>query len=192
MGMSLRKMDYEHYNNVIEMAEGVTECKQIELPGRWTACLEGEELCLRKTTGPSCPRPQSFEPVELVVPGDVKLPDGRVVRAEIIAGKMSDDFLERFFRAGKTPDEEILDADRAGKKLYVRTRRDGDRFWPLGAGGEKKLKDFFIDTKTPRWERNDVLIVASEAHPVWVVGLRIDERVKITPDTTRTLRLSIR
>ncbi|MCQ4574575.1 MAG: tRNA lysidine(34) synthetase TilS [Candidatus Brocadiales bacterium] len=191
MGMSLRKMDYEHYNNVIEMVEGVTECKQIELPGRWTACLEGEELCLRKTAGPSRPRTQSFEPVELVVPGITKLFDGREIRAEIIDEKIEDGFLEKF-KTGKTPDEEIVDADRAGKKLYVRTRRDGDRFWPLGVGGEKKLKDFFIDTKTPRWERDNVVIVASKAHPVWVVGLRIDERVKVTPKTKEVLKLSIR
>ncbi|HCN19821.1 MAG TPA: tRNA(Ile)-lysidine synthetase, partial [Planctomycetia bacterium] len=67
-----------------------------------------------------------------------------------------------------------------------------DRFRPLGVDGEKKLKDFFIDTKTPRWERNNVLLVATDAHPVWVVGLRIDERVKITPDTRRVLKLSVR
>jgi tRNA(Ile)-lysidine synthase len=125
----------------------------------------------------------------LNLPGVTRLPDGREIRAEVIS--IEDGFVEKF-KSEKTPDEEAIDADRAGKRLYVRTRRKGDRFQPLGVSGEKKLKDFLIDTKTPRWERDDLLIVASDVHPVWVVGLRIDDRVKITPQTKRVLRLSIR
>ena len=190
--LPLKKMDHGHYNRVVEMVEGVTACKQVELPEKWTACLEGNMLCFRRAATQPRTRAASFEPfmpLKLNIPGATELPDGRKLRAEILS--MENGLLDKF-KDEKTPEEEILDADKAGERLHIRTRRDGDRFRPLGVDGEKKLKDFFIDTKTPRWERNNVLLVATDAHPVWVVGLRIDERVKITPDTRRVLKLSVR
>ncbi len=191
-GIPLGKMDYGHYNRVVEMVENdKTTYRQIELPGKYTASLEGDMLCFKRTSTLQRTRAPLFEPsepVKLNVPGTTKLPGGREIRAEIIA--VEADTLERF-RAGKTPDEELLDADKVGKRLYIRNRMEGDRFWPLGVGGEKKLKDFLIDSKTPRWERDDIPIVTSDTHPVWVVGLRIDERAKITPETRRALKLSV-
>jgi len=56
--------------------------------------------------------------------------------------------------------------------------RPGDRFLPLGVRGTQKLKDFFIDHKVPRFERPSVPLLISEERIAWVVGYRIDERVK--------------
>lgn len=190
IGVPLGKMDYGHYNQLIEMVEGRGFCRQMGLPGHWTAYLENDMLYLRRPIQSPETHAPAFKPVELDVPGVTKLPDGREVRAEIVHMDKDGKFLEGF-KAAKTPYEELLDADKVGKKLYVRTRREGDRFWPLGVEGEKKLKDFFIDAKTPRWKRVRVLIVTSDAHIVWVVGHRIDERAKITPDTVRALKLSV-
>ena len=46
-----------------------------------------------------------------------------------------------------------------------------------------------IDAGIPRDWRNRIPIVASPDKIVWVTGYRIDERVKITPETTSVLRL---
>ena len=47
--------------------------------------------------------------------------------------------------------------------LTVRNRRQGDRFQPYGMQGRKKIKDFFIDTKVPRHERDNIpLLVCSD------------------------------
>ncbi|MEE9200047.1 MAG: tRNA lysidine(34) synthetase TilS [Candidatus Brocadiales bacterium] len=189
VGVSLGKMDYGHYSRIIEMVEGGVDGREIELPGGWVVRLEGEMLFVGRVAAPAHARTPLFEPVELKVPGTARLPDGREIRIEEIS--IDGGFIERF-KGEKTPDEEVVDADMvAGEKLYVRTRREGERFWPLGVAGEKKLKDFFIDAKTPRWQRDDVLIVASDTRPVWVVGHRIDERVKITPKTRKVFKLSV-
>ncbi len=85
-----------------------------------------------------------------------------------------------------------VDRQKAGDQVWVRYRRPGERFWPLGAAGARKLKDFFIDAKVPRQIRDRVPIIAAgpEAEQiVWVTGLRIDERVKITAETREVLRL---
>ena len=71
--------------------------------------------------------------------------------------------------------------------LTVRMRREGDRFWPLGSLGIKKLKDFFINNKIPRMERNTIPIVTMNDQPIWVVGYRLDNRIKITERTKKML-----
>lgn len=54
----------------------------------------------------------------------------------------------------------------------VRTRRPGDVFAPLGAG-EKKLKDYLIDKKIPREDRDALPLVAEGSRIIWVVGVQV-------------------
>ena len=81
----------------------------------------------------------------------------------------------------------LLDLDRTICPLQVRFRQPGDRFYPLGSPGSKKLQDFFIDTKIPRGERPYVPLVVSGHEIVWVVGYRIAESFKLRPETNRVL-----
>ncbi|MBX3469767.1 MAG: tRNA lysidine(34) synthetase TilS [Planctomycetes bacterium] len=85
-----------------------------------------------------------------------------------------------------------LDAARARGALAVRRRRQGDRFWPLGAPGTRSLKRFLIDRKVPRDERASTPVVTLDDQPVWIVGHRIDERFKVTPTTDTVLELQVR
>ena len=86
------------------------------------------------------------------------------------------------------PNEAIMDPDRISFPLTLRSCRPGDRFRPLGLGGSKKLKDFFIDSKVPKSQRRQIPILCSPDHIVWVVGHRLDDRVKLTSDSSRLLR----
>ncbi len=85
--------------------------------------------------------------------------------------------------------EEYVDLELVGPELRVRSRRPGDRFVPLGMSAPKKLQDFFVDEHVPREERDRVPLVTSGDAIVWVVGMRLDERFKVTPSTTRAVRL---
>ena len=71
-----------------------------------------------------------------------------------------------------------------GGRLTLRTRREGDRFQPLGMTGEKKLQDFFTDAKIPRALRDRVPLLVSGGRIAWVVGYRIAEWAK--DDSTAT------
>jgi tRNA(Ile)-lysidine synthase len=74
--------------------------------------------------------------------------------------------------------------------LRVRGRRPGDRFVPLGMSGSKKLQDFLVDEHVPLEQRDSLPLVATSAGAiVWVVGMRIDERFKVTPGTSTAIRL---
>lgn len=74
----------------------------------------------------------------------------------------------------------------------VRTRQTGDRFQPLGIGQLKKLGEFMIDAKIPQSWRQRIPLVCSSQHILWVVGWRIDDRVKVTENTKQILHLEFR
>jgi len=95
------------------------------------------------------------------------------------------------FREGKTGREEMIDGGKVKGTLRLRTWREGDRFTPLGAKGEKTLGDFFTDAKIPIEYRKRIGLVCDDAGIVWVTGMRIAERVKITPRTRQILKLKI-
>jgi tRNA(Ile)-lysidine synthase len=84
--------------------------------------------------------------------------------------------------------EAIMDLDRVSFPLTLRSSKPGDRFRPLGLGGSKKLKDFFIDAKIPKSQRRQIPILCTKDHIIWVVGHRLDDRVKLTSHTRRLLR----
>jgi tRNA(Ile)-lysidine synthase len=89
------------------------------------------------------------------------------------------------------PDTALMDCESLQFPLKMRNFRPGDRFCPLGVKGTQKLKDFFIDHKVPKFERPSVPLLISEERIAWVVGYRIDERVKITEKTKRVLRVKV-
>ncbi|NTV43329.1 MAG: tRNA lysidine(34) synthetase TilS, partial [Syntrophobacteraceae bacterium] len=63
----------------------------------------------------------------------------------------------------------------------------GDRFQPLGLRGTKKLQDFFVDSKIPRSMRQEIIIVCDTEKICWIVGHRLDERAKVTGETSVVL-----
>ncbi len=84
-----------------------------------------------------------------------------------------------------------IDGDRVGSFLWVRTRRPGDRIRPLGMAQEKKVQDVLVDAHIPRAERASIPLFFSASHCVWLAGVHIDDRVRLTSRTQRILRLSI-
>jgi len=110
------------------------------------------------------------------------------VSAEIItAGK---EYLEQFLRA-KTARQEVFDADKIVGTLRIRARKTGDWFYPLGLAGGKKLSDFLTDRKVPARLRDNLALVCDDEGILWVVGLAIAQRAKVTDETRRLLKLVI-
>lgn len=87
--------------------------------------------------------------------------------------------------------EAFLDYDKIKFPIKIRSWKKGDRFYPLGMKNEKKLQDFFVDCKIPRYLRKKIPIFVDGEKIVWIGKYRIDERVKITPSTRKVLYLKI-
>jgi tRNA(Ile)-lysidine synthase len=92
---------------------------------------------------------------------------------------------------GASPFVAYLDSRLLRFPLRMRNFRPGDRFQPLGVRGVQKLKEFFIDHKVPRFERAQIPLLISGEQIAWVVGYRIDDRVKITDRTQKALRVEV-
>lgn len=84
-----------------------------------------------------------------------------------------------------------LDLDLLVFPLISRSWQAGDHFYPLGMNQEKKVSDFFIDNKVNRFEKSRIRILTSNGEIVWVAGLRIDHRFRVTPKTVRVLEIRI-
>ena len=55
----------------------------------------------------------------------------------------------------------------------------------------KKLKDFFIDAKLSRKERQGVPIILFNDMIAWVGGQRIDDRVKVIDFTKKVIKMDV-
>ena len=64
--------------------------------------------------------------------------------------------------------------------LVLRTRRSGDYLYVNASLGRKKLKDYLIDEKVPRGKRDSILLIAQGSHVLWVVGMRISEKARVS------------
>jgi tRNA(Ile)-lysidine synthetase-like protein len=122
------------------------------------------------------------EQVPVVVPGRTDLPGGHALVARLLPREEAN-------WQGADRWEAWVDAERCGRRLWLRHRQDGDRFQPLGMDGQKKLHDFFVDEKVPRGERDHVPLVGSPDEIVWVVGYRVDGRFSIQPETQEMIHL---
>lgn len=86
-----------------------------------------------------------------------------------------------------------MDADTVDlASLCVRRRRPRDRLYPIGMGSRaKEVRALFIDAKVPRRWRSAYPLIADSAGILWVPGLRLDERARVTPAARRLLMVRL-
>jgi len=153
----------------------------VELPhGFWVEKRYDLVLFGKREVKPSVP----FE-VELISPGHTLVEE---IGKEVVIEETDRD---QFGGYSGSPDTALMDYESLRFPLKMRNFRPGDRFCPLGVKGSQKLKDFFIDHKVPRFERPRIPLLISEERVAWIVGHRIDERVKITERTRKVLKVKV-
>ncbi|MBA7559425.1 tRNA(Ile)-lysidine synthase [subsurface metagenome] len=154
--------------------------KRLSLPGGLIFSIEYNRYLLGSDQAALSPFPILATEFPLKLPGETVLPGWRI-EATIISREQMPEKDEDFTA--------YFDRDKTGDKLLVRPRQPGDRFQPLGMSQPKKLGQFMIDAKIPSAWRQRIPLICSPQHILWVVGWRIDERVKVTEETKQVLCL---
>lgn len=174
---SLKDVEWRHIES-LSGALSLPPGKMLSLPHGLKLCVGYGELLLAQDPLALCPFPPMEGEHKLKVPGETIIPGWRVRTRVIPPPAVTGRGLEAH-----------LDFALAGGELMVRRCREGDRFHPLGMERPKKLSRFMVDAKIPQGWRGRVPLVSNPKHIIWVVGWRIDDRVKVTPNTEKALHL---
>jgi tRNA(Ile)-lysidine synthase len=80
-----------------------------------------------------------------------------------------------------------IDSEKARFPLFIRRRREGDRFMPYGMDKSVKLKKFINTSKI----KSDPIIVTDRSRIMWIAGARLDGRFSVSQDTRRILLVEL-
>ena len=184
---TLRRIGVVHVDAVLHAIGGTRPHASVSLPGAWKVVREYESVRLIRSASElqaegSPLRDYSYR---LPLEGELVVPEAGV---QVTAWcSTTRQVPESNFEAGFDLDR----LKRDGGQLRLRNLRPGDRLRPLGMTGHKKLKDLFIEKKTPRsWRRTVPLLLVGE-EIVWVPGYARSEFAKVESGTRAVWRIKV-
>jgi tRNA(Ile)-lysidine synthase len=83
----------------------------------------------------------------------------------------------------------FVDADKLNFPLQIRKWNEGDYFYPFGMKGKKKVSKFFKDEKIPLTDKSAIWILLSGNEIVWIINKRMDNRFRVTENTTNKIEI---
>ncbi len=171
-----RRITFSHGEKALQLLNEENRGKRISLPGKIILERSGGELVIRRTEPP----PVEEFLYKVSFPGEAYIKE--VNQKFKLTSLPLEEFQRRYhLKAGGCA---FLDRAKLSQPLIVRNRRSGDCFFPLGARGNTKLKNFLINKKIPREERDKLPLFISRGKICWVAGVQIGESFKVT-DTTK-------
>ncbi len=184
-GLGEQDLAFTHLVSALDLIGDPASGRQTKLPGGMTVEKRYHQLIFSLPSDE--PRETIAPEIAIHLPGHTVLPIRRLeidctVR-EVTPGEIPS--LRR--QSGKL--QEFVSFEAVHPPLVVRARRPGDRFVPLGAPGSKKVSDFLADTKVDPKERPRVAVLCDQLGPIWIIGHRLDDRVKMTALTRTVLQL---
>jgi tRNA(Ile)-lysidine synthase len=197
-------LELRHYKLIEQLMQRDEAAEQatLHLPERLRVTRVHEELIFELENNEQTGKVDTLsEPLLLPVPGQIPLPGTTcTIRADILEGSAlhtvraalhQNDWKHVWDALSPTPFVVYIDGASVGDTLVVRGRKPGDRMRPLGMTQEKKVQDILIDKHVARTERQRIPLFFSQEHCIWIAGICIDDRVRLTAQTQRIIRLSL-
>ena len=189
----LRDIDYETVERALEFMTSPTRSGQMDLAAGLRLSMEGERLWIADwgadLPDENWPQITPGKVLEIAIPGETRLSGNWVLRAEILP---ADDTLLAQAQANTDPYQAWLDLERLRPSLVVRGRIAGERFHPLGMGGQSlKLSDFMVNVKLPRRRRDNWPLLVMGEEIAWVPGYRIAETAGVKQKTRKILWITL-
>ena len=173
-----------HLQQLADLAE--KDCgKELQLPGGIRALRE--KSCIHFKKRERAQKTDAGREICRVEPGmDITLEERRIKTAVF---ENSPRFWSEIRQENKYT--KWLSYDTIYSNVCLRTRRSGDYLIVNAQGGRRKLKDYLIDQKIPKEEREKLWLLADGSHVLWVVGWRISEAAKVRQNTRQILKIQI-
>ncbi|MBN1457613.1 MAG: tRNA lysidine(34) synthetase TilS [Sedimentisphaerales bacterium] len=185
VGSGERDLKQEHYERVLELTGSGESGKVIELPDGFAASVEYEKISFYRNAGKTAA--SAFDKVCLNVPGLTET-GGYKIETRVFEAGGTD--IERF-KKEKEDIVEWFDADKLHGKIAARSRKEGDRFFPLGGEGEKKVGKFLTAAKVEGDLRDKVFVIEDDEKIIWLAPVRASELTKVDSKTKRILEISL-
>lgn len=231
IGSGERNLSRQHYQRIIQLAEGPAG-RTVQLPGGFIAVSDYGRIILSKAQGTgkgsgagkdsgdgkgavagkdseagkgapagkdsdagkgagagkgSGTFSESGREVVLPIPGEAVF-EGVKIEATVLE---AEEFDIEDFKAQKDGWVECLDLDCVSGEVTVRRPRAGDKFWPIGLKGPKKVGKFVTAQRVSRSKRDRLMVIADKEKILWLAPLRASEETKITERTQRIVRLRV-
>jgi tRNA(Ile)-lysidine synthase len=174
----LRGISMKNVEDIIKLIKEGSSGSRICLPGGMRVIKKYSTLLITSE------KSAALGTYELRIPGEVVIREGEVMIKASVTEEMPETDTDRT--------KAVFDAGKVKSTLIIRSRREGDFFYPSGFGRRKKLQDFFVDEKVPRDERDSVPLALSGDEIVWIAGRRQDGRFAPDKNTARFLLLELR
>ena len=176
---SHKDLEALHVNDVLGLAEGQSG-RSVILPKGIAARREGEHILIGKKDNVS--RREGELCIELGLNGETVIPGVGVFDVSIEPYDEDDIIPDGLYT-------KWLDCDKIVDGVFVRNRRAGDHLEIDDQGHDKKLKGYLIDEKVPALKRDELILLADGSHVMWIPGMRISSRYKITHDTKKVMKI---
>lgn len=174
IGCGLKDITREHIAMILRLTESESG-KSVDLPGEWEARREFAELVIGRPG-----KTELLPEKELMINGVTPFGKGC--------------FRTRLFpfenqQISQKTYTKWLDYDKIKGALVIRSRHAGDYLIVNRQGGKKKLKAYLTEEKIPVSQKDQIPLLCREEEVFWVIGHRIGETGKITPDTRNVLEI---
>lgn len=169
-------IDYHIMTNLLTLLEpGRTGARQ-KIAGDIYAFRNRNELIIGKIN------PPSWNKIS-ITPGKSYQTDYFSFATELLDGT-------EFQPDGANANLEYVDFSKLSRApLHLRPWKKGDRMIPLGTSHSRKVSDIFIDQKIPFLKKNRIPILTCGDTIVWICGIKLADKFKVKPHTTRILKL---
>ena len=172
-----------HINSVVSLF-GMNVGKKVNLPYNIIAVKEYDGVYIYTGKEDNNSSRKEMYAVDIERIGEYSFNDGKL---NVTLSIEEDTYNDSIFMENECT--KWIQCDIMKVNFQLRTRRQGDYIIVDEKGSKKKLKDFFIDKKIPKEERDDILLLANGDEIVWIVGYRLNYRYRVQNEYAKIYKL---
>lgn len=176
-GASLKDITRDHIESIVDIM-GSSKYSEVILPRGIKVVSESGTIYISDSNLGNNDRYMC----SIIGDGEYTLPDGNAVVCRILNDFDTADIPQSRYT-------KWFDYDKISNGPCIRNKGEGDYLIVNDRGGTKKLKDYLINEKIPKTERDNLYLIANDQRIAWVIGYRISEDVKVSDTTKRVLEV---